>query len=1163
MQDQGDIASSTPLDLLINAIAGSADYIHQSTGPIQDASQSHVQATTTSAGDEISQSVEPYDLIREGPSYDHKQPRTVRQEEVASRLSEHIVQSYNSRSAPDKVQSSDLLSATTIEIWHPTTGQKSYGKERRIISPPPKLCISGSLLPSIKSIALATTCQSSTTSHVTNTSTCQTYSIASSSLENDLDSVREAEATHGFRGKKDGKASLKKQLMEQARNAGFGATLPKSRLNAEEKERELLLEDGLNFSGLWIGEDVQKQKEFNLELRVFTQDLQATPFMNASQPKDPSPIPQVHHNEVPISQETLNDDNVPQGVEPIAPFEGIQETPSFADVLDSSSMDVLQPLAQAVQEADANTSRTLAGHLSSLPDNAIRMPNGQVGDESASTAIGIADTDTAILSHPNQAVKTHIDPLLDNSSGRRDPYLTFVSKPLRVVSKPSQKTAKARSLTSCFAVDSSFALWTRVNAQTVRTKYMTLDHDLEQEDIAPGKLTSRTGKWTPFRFDVIKRAVPAPIPKKLKSNSGQLQTAATAVDVPVDDAKILTYGSTVRLVDLQSGMESDAVRIVKVEGGQHKLGEDEGHPISELQRIGLVRLNEDGTDFTDDEGARSFLSAPSARVGGVEQTFLTEKTDQLGRGGRAKPTSVSRKRPIPTKDSEVATDADVNRQQTLHSVEEVDSGQTEADPIEAESDAPPKKKQKTKRNALAAAVLAEDGDGGLHTVLSWIKAERETQTLPSEAKDREGRQVIVERVDDWMSWIIGGVTCSSQTIISDAPSLIQNDSHSIDPIPQILVPPIFNPQSYSLDVTLAQFYFASSVVIQEDEPLEIYLGPIGPLHYSLWRSTAPKSTPTPAIPFHPQSDLLTTSSGHAHGHGLQQVMSAYPTDKRHTIVRIYIPSAGEVLAVMKDLSAKITPSKAYSPTPDNSISANGSLIKISVPEADSGPDPLPDKATNLSPSHEEIPMIYQGEEGYFDGQAAIPPETPLNPKADKVQDDQSLGDAPGMHTTAGFETLHSLEITGVQSISNSVELPEGGGQESITNHPAYQTHDDRLKERQIHKGPPKHAESKQSQETPTTMTTTKENDGSKAGPQFPKEPIKLYKPATGNSDQSAQSTLPSLPFMLVRQSDGVAFGVGRSVVAQRLEMKMGHSTSVEIQDDNGGQAHWGLRIVED
>lgn len=304
------------------------------------------------------------------------------------------------------------------------------------------------------------------------------------------------------------------------------------------------------------------------------------------------------------------------------------------------------------------------------------------------------------------------------------PWATFLSEPLSIVSKPSQKTAKARSMASCLATDDAFALYVRVNAQTVRTKFMTLDGGDQPA------LCARTGKWSPFRFEVVQRATP-PEPEDKGSR--------TRFKIDVEREKgIVTYGSVVQLVDVKSGSRSDPYRLVKVDKNEVYVGAEYGHPVSELQRVGLVRMV-DGEDDMEG-GGRWYLSAPGAVAGAGE-------------------VNVTRARPA--KRNEPANEAPPAPPATLGSLD-MEAGLATPPPDESVAPplppAPPARKKKTKRHALARAAITEEEQGSTAAGLVWHRAQRrEGERTVTKDKATVTRPATIETVEDWMCWVLSGV----------------------------------------------------------------------------------------------------------------------------------------------------------------------------------------------------------------------------------------------------------------------------------------------------------------------------------------------------------------------------------------------------------------------
>ncbi len=82
----------------------------------------------------------------------------------------------------------------------------------------------------------------------------------------------------------------------------------------------------------------------------------------------------------------------------------------------------------------------------------------------------------------------------ESSSGRV--WAAFDSAPVTIISKPSKKTAKTRNISSCILAGGPVSLFNRINSQTVRTKYMTIDHT---------QLCASNVAWSAFNVNVVRR----------------------------------------------------------------------------------------------------------------------------------------------------------------------------------------------------------------------------------------------------------------------------------------------------------------------------------------------------------------------------------------------------------------------------------------------------------------------------------------------------------------------------------------------------------------------------------------------------------------------------------------------------------------------------------
>ncbi|KAA1468728.1 hypothetical protein DENSPDRAFT_834136, partial [Dentipellis sp. KUC8613] len=157
-------------------------------------------------------------------------------------------------------------------------------------------------------------------------------------------------------------------------------------------------------------------------------------------------------------------------------------------------------------------------------------------------------------------------------------WATFDSAPITIISKPSKKTAKTRNTASCILGGNPISLFNRINSQTVRTKYMTIDQN---------QLCASNVSWSAFSVNLV-----------IKPG-----------DVHSHPQSPVTYGCEVILTDAQTGISTAPLIIRKVDKG--KIVPDDGGPVSQMQKIALQRINPDG--------ARHYLSAagplPGAQPG--------------------------------------------------------------------------------------------------------------------------------------------------------------------------------------------------------------------------------------------------------------------------------------------------------------------------------------------------------------------------------------------------------------------------------------------------------------------------------------------------------------------------------------------------------------------
>jgi hypothetical protein len=620
--------------------------------------------------------------------------------------------------------------------------------------------------------------------------------------------LAEAEPAPQFgESKKDERERRARELRAQASKAGWGSTLPWERTRTGVRGRDEVM-DGVTFPGLWVGEEAGKSKEFRLELSV------GTPGVEVDEAGHPLSL-LVEGVDQPLDEAALRHVLGNNGVFPDMVLPQVLE----------SDVDAAVAAAQEHSQAQAQEHpETLETQLNSQSETLPEAHSTLTHAESTLTNDTLPNSDAQQLPQP-------LPPA---------PWATFVSNPLTIVSKPSQKTARARSMASCLSSHDPFALFVRVNAQTVRTKLLNLDG----ADTDSPTLTARAAKWTPFRFEVLQRAAS---PEDERRGRFKLDASEDVV----------TYGSIVRLVDVTSGVRSDPLRLVRIDKNEVVVGGDVGHPVSELQRIGLVRVKDNLED--DMPGARRwYLSSPGALAGAGEV-----KTSRA----RLRKGSVAEEEP--------------------------------------DAQSQPRKKRKTKRHALARAVIEEEEQGASASGLMFKAAERRG------AVDEQGQQTIIETVQDSMCWVLSSVGefikghheltpgCFSYTFFNGLGEPGSLPTASLDPVPRLLVNPTINTDSTpaTLQLTLSDFFVPDEIGVPR--PMHVYLGSLGPLRATTWRSVAPKEkyfdphSLLDAIPYNGGAEDVALPAG------APVVRSNFPHSVTHVIVSVELPPMDELVRAMQ------------------------------------------------------------------------------------------------------------------------------------------------------------------------------------------------------------------------------------------------------------------------
>jgi hypothetical protein len=121
-------------------------------------------------------------------------------------------------------------------------------------------------------------------------------------------------------------------------------------------------------------------------------------------------------------------------------------------------------------------------------------------------------------------------------------------------------------------------------------------------------------------------------------------------------------------------------------------------------------------------------------------------------------------------------------------------------------------------------------------------------------------------------------------------------TESIDPVPQVLAPPQLEDSPYTLQLPL------STNIDQYSEPLDLYLGTIGPLAYTTWRSTSPSTSIAEMITKSRYPAVRQTDEEDPTPSNDRVVLSNFPSNVPHVLVVIDLPPVKEIVGTMRAMS---------------------------------------------------------------------------------------------------------------------------------------------------------------------------------------------------------------------------------------------------------------------
>ncbi|KAG0326406.1 hypothetical protein BG004_002983 [Podila humilis] len=155
-----------------------------------------------------------------------------------------------------------------------------------------------------------------------------------------------------------------------------------------------------------------------------------------------------------------------------------------------------------------------------------------------------------------------------------EPFATFESSPVAIISKPSKKTAKARNVSSCILAGSLVSLFNRINSQTVRTKYMSVQDDV---------VCAKSATWSAFTISIVSNGPSSPVSARAGSQKSHHRQQAQQ-----SNATPITYGAEIILTESITGIQSERLIVCKVENG--RILDGAVGPICQMQKVALKSL---------------------------------------------------------------------------------------------------------------------------------------------------------------------------------------------------------------------------------------------------------------------------------------------------------------------------------------------------------------------------------------------------------------------------------------------------------------------------------------------------------------------------------------------------------------------------------------------
>lgn len=367
------------------------------------------------------------------------------------------------------------------------------------------------------------------------------------------------------------------------------------------------------------------------------------------------------------------------------------------------------------------------------------------------------------------------------------PTAIMDSNPIPIISKPSKKTAKAGNA-SCFILNGmSVSLLNRINAQTVRTKYMAVDNN---------SVCAKIGSWSSFTIKMVKPP-PTPPVKAVSNNMGGFRAPNSSTKyVPIRMKGDLTNGNA----SSQQGQSVPMARSLSGQGRAESGSNANGSaPSSSFQFRHQQQLQQEPVYvFTNSEPVLygSEIVLINDLTGIMTDRLIIRKVEN-GRVSRSGTGPVSQMQKVVLEHPDRVHPED-GRSYYL-SASSIGSPKIEGKiPLQTAMDRSPLLEYRTsskKASIMDMTDHLEDEEDELN--------EEEGDQAGQPRRSSKGQDSVA--VDDFVCWTIAGIAKFDYTYFGPIPASVDTD---VDPskVPAILTCPNYSPVTNTVTMTVKNVF---------------------------------------------------------------------------------------------------------------------------------------------------------------------------------------------------------------------------------------------------------------------------------------------------------------------------------------------------------------------